>query len=230
VNTQCYTVAGTTATVIAALDNVSVFMDLGDAQTLIGSNAVPQLIVFLKNTADTGAAARIMRDAPPGSALTGLTVRTWEELSPYYKQANTAYQVVLAVARLIVLIVALFSISGTLSLSILERLREIGTLRAFGTGRSVVMLMLLVEGLILGAGGALAGCAAGGAFAGLINALGGITMPQPGTSSAVRILFTPAFRTFFANAGWVLAASVAGALLPGITASHRPIAELLRAR
>ena len=111
-NTQSYTISGTTATIIAALDNVSVFMDLGDAQSLIGSDAVPQLIVFLKNTADSARAGQTLRGASPGSTLSGLTVRTWDELSPYYRQANGAYQMVLAVARLIVLIVALFSISG----------------------------------------------------------------------------------------------------------------------
>jgi putative ABC transport system permease protein len=231
VNTQSYVVSGTTATIIAALDNVSVFMDLGDAQSLIGSPAVPQLIVFLKSTADSTRVARILRGAPAGSALSGLAVRTWEELSPYYRQANSAYQLVLAVARLIVLIVALFSISGTLSLAVMERLREMGTLRAFGTRRPRMLFMLLFEGLFLGIGGALIGCLAGGAVSGFINTLGGITMPpQPGTSSAIRILFTPEVSKFFANAGWVLAASVAGAVFPGMLASRRPIADLLRAR
>jgi len=231
VNTQSYAVQGTTTTIIAALDNVSVFMDLADAQSLIGSDAVPQLIVFLKNTADTAPVARAIRSAPAASPLHSLTVRTWEDLSAYYRQANSAYQLVLAVARLIVLIVALFSISGTLSLSVMERLREVGTLRAFGARRRGVVSMLLVEGLVLGIWGALIGCLAGGALSALINVLGGVTMPpQPGTSSALRIFFTPEVSKFFSNAGWVLAASIAGALFPGLLASRRAIAELLRAQ
>ncbi len=231
VNTQSYTIAGTTSTIIAAVDNVSVSMDLGDAQALLGTQAVPQLIVFLKKTSDTARTAAAVRGAPPSSALHGLTVRTWEELSPYYRQANSAYQLVLGVARLIVLIVALFSISGTLSLAVMERLREVGTLRAFGTRRPRVLLMLLFEGLILGLGGALIGCLAGGGLSGLINVLGGVTMPpQPGTSSAFKILFTPEVSKFFANAAWVLVASIVGALFPGMLASRRNIADLLRAR
>ena len=231
VNTQSYSMAGTTATIIAAVDNVSVSMDLGDAQALLGTRAVPQLIVFLKKTSETARAAAAIRGAPPSSALHGLTVRTWEELSPYYRQANSAYQLVLGVARLIVLIVALFSISGTLSLAVMERLREMGTLRAFGTRRPRVLLMLLFEGLILGLGGALIGCLAGGGLSGLINVFGGITMPpQPGTSSAFKILFTPEASKFFANAVWVLAASIIGSLFPGMLASRRNIADLLRAR
>jgi len=231
VNTQTYGVSGTTSTVIAAIDNVSVFMDLADAQALLGTDAVPQLLVFLDRTSDTARVAGALTGAASGSPLAGLTVRTWEQLSPYYQQANGAYQLVLGVARLIVLIVALFSISGTLSLAVMERLREVGTLRAFGTRRGRLLLMFVLEGFVLGVGGAAAGALAGGGLSGLINLFGGITMPpQPGTSSAFRILFTPQTTNFFANAVWVLAASVVGAFFPGMLASRRRIADLLRAR
>jgi putative ABC transport system permease protein len=231
VNTQTYSVSGTTSTVIAAIDNVSVAMDLSDAHSLLGTDSVPQLLVFLDHTGDTGRVAAALMAAGTGSPLHGLTVRTWEQLSPYYQQANGAYQLVLAVARLIVLIVALFSISGTLSLAVMERLREVGTLRAFGTRRSRLVLMLLLEGLVLGVAGALAGAAAGGGLSGIVNLFGGITMPpQPGTTSAFRILFTPQTATFFSNAAWVLAASLVGALFPGLLASRQRIADLLRAR
>jgi putative ABC transport system permease protein len=231
VETQSYTISGTTSTIIAALDNVSVFMNLNDAQALIGSDTVPQLIVFLKNTDDTTRVAQALRNASRDSRLSGLTVRTWEELSSYYRQANSVYQLVLAVARLIVLIVALFSISGTLSLAVMERLREMGTLRAFGTRRPGVLSMLLFEGIILAVAGALIGCLAGAAASGLINLLGGITMSsQPGTSSTIRIFFTPETSKFVANALWILAAAAVGALFPGMLASRKPIADLLRAR
>ncbi|MGA2380061.1 MAG: FtsX-like permease family protein [Spirochaetia bacterium] len=231
VNTQSYTVAGTTTTLIAAADNAAASMDLADAQALLSTEAVPQLIVFLKSTSDTASVAATLRAAPASSALHGLTVRTWDQLSPYFQQANTSYQLVLAVARLIVLIVALFSISGTLSLAVLERLREIGSLRAFGTRRAQILLMFLFEGLFLGIAGAVVGCMAGGGLSGLINAFGGISMPpQPGMSSALRIFFTPGAKTFLANGIWVLAASTAGALFPGMLSSRKGIAELLRAR
>ena len=231
VNTQGYTVAGTTTTLIAAADNVAVSMDLSDAQALLSTDEVPQLIVFLKSTSDTASVAAALRAVPASSALHGLTIRTWDQLSPYYQQANTSYQLVLAVARFIVLLVALFSISGTLSLSVLERLREIGSLRAFGTRRAQILLMFLFEGLFLGILGAVVGCIVGGGLSALINVSGGISMPpQPGMSSALRIFFTPGGRTFVANGIWVLAASIAGAFFPGMLSSRKGIAELLRAQ
>ena len=138
---------------------------------------------------------------------------------------------IFAVASLIVLVVALFSISGTLSLSILERLREIGTLRTFGSRRFHVAVMFLAEGLALGLVGVLTGAAFGWGGIALFNAAGGMTIPpQPGTSSALTILFRPELSTFVRNALWVLLAAAVGAFVPASLSSRRVIAELLRSK
>jgi len=197
---------------------------------------VPRLTVFLKSTGDTERVATRLSAASAGGAgsleaASGLTFRTWEELSPYYRQANSVYRMIFAVARLIVLVVALFSISGTLSLSILERLREIGTLRTFGSRRFHVAVMFLAEGLALGLVGVLAGAAIGWGGVAAINAAGGMTVPsQPGTSSALTILFRPELSTFVRNALWVFLAAAVGALVPASLSSRRVIAELLRSK
>ncbi len=232
VNTESFTVVGTSSSGIAEVDDISVTMSLTDAQSLIGVQTVPSLIVFLKNTADTAAVARRIAAAPPRSEASGLAVRTWEQLSPSFQAANSLYQLILAVARFIILVVALFSISGTLSVSVIERYREIGTLRAFGTRRRQLLAMLMTEGLILGLAGAAAGFLAGGGAAGLINALGGLPMPpEPGMStSGITVSFTPKVSSFFGNGIWLLAASLLAALFPGTLALRRTAAELLRSR
>ena len=120
------------------------------------------------------------------------------------------------VTRLIVLIVALFSISGTLSLAILERLREIGTLRTFGTRRGQIAAMFLAEGLALGIAGIAVGAALGLGSVGLFNAAGGMTMPaQPGMSSSFTILFMPRPATLLVSALWIFAASADRRARPG---------------
>ncbi len=232
VNTESFTVVGTSSSGIAEVDDISVTMSLSDAQTLVGVQTVPCLVLFLKHTGDTARVAKRITALPTGSAAAGLTARTWEQLSPSFQAANSLYQLILAVARFIVLIVALFSISGTLSVSVIERHREIGTLRAFGTRRRELLLMLLVEGLILGMAGAAAGFLAGGGASGLINALGGVPMPpEPGMSTTgITVSFTPRLASFFGNGAWLLLASLVAALFPGMLALRRSAAELLRSR
>jgi len=226
VNTQSFTIVGTSSSGIQEVDDISVTMSLSDAQALVGVQSVPDLVVFLRNTADTAPVARRMASG------SGLTVRTWEQLSPSFQAANSLYQLILAVARFIVLVVALFSISGTLSVSVIERYRELGTLRAFGTRRRELLAMLLVEGLILGLAGSAAGFLAGGGASGLINALGGLPMPpEPGMSTAgITVSFTPQLSSFFGNGAWLAAASLAAALFPGVLSVRRTAADLLKSR
>jgi len=228
VNNQPFTVAGTVSSGIAAADAVSVFLDLTDAQALIGSTAVPQLTVFLEHTEDTDAVLARLRTHLPQAAEAGTVFKSWEDLSPYYRQANGAYQMVLGVARIIVLLVALFSISGTLNLSVLERLREIGTLRAFGTRRSQVIVLLMVEGALLGLVGAVAGTGLGWLATGVFNMAGGLTLPpQPGMSDPISILFTPDPGHALSNGLWVIVAATLGAWFPAQLATRRAPANLL---
>lgn len=220
---QSYHVVGLVTSGIAAADAVAVFLDLGDAQALIGTDQVPLLTVFLEQTKDTASVVAQL------TTRTDLEVRGWQSLSPYFRQAETSYLMIRGVAGFIVLIVALFSISGTLNLSVLERLRELGTLRAFGTRRGQVVLLLSAEGLVLGLVGALVGTVAGWGLTSLLNASGGLTMAaQPGMSAPLTILFRPDPGRFLANGLWVTAAALAGSWFPSHLATRKLIAELLR--
>ena len=159
-----------------------------------------------------------------------LAAKDWKELSPSFRQADSLYQLILAVSRAVVLIVALVSISGTLSLTVMERYSELGTLRAFGTKRRLVLGMLAGEGFALGLAGAVIGSMVGAAVSGAINAAGGLTIPaEPGMSvAAVTILFTPSVINLVGNGLALLVASVLAALYPGLRSFRLTIAELLR--
>lgn len=230
VNTVSFTVAGTTSSEIKEVDDRAVAMSLADAQELLDVKSVAKLVVFLKNTADTEPVLQRLAHEPSGSPLAGVRAESWDKLFTSYQYANSTYQLILAVARFVVLTVALFSISGTLTLSVIERYRELGTLRAFGTRRPRLLGLLSLEGLFLGTAGALLGILVGASLSGAINAFGGLTMPaQPGMSvDTVNILFTPRVEAFGQNGAALLIASVLAALLPGTMSFRRTIAELLK--
>jgi len=229
VSTQSFPVTGVVSSGVAALDAVLVYLDLADAAGLLGTDEVPQLTVYLERTEDTEAVAARLRASPPDHAPAGAVWRTWDDLSPSYEQANGSYQMVLGVSRIIVLIVALFSISGTLALSIMERHRELGTLRALGTRKTSLIALLAWEGGFLGLAGAVLGTLAGLGLAGVLNLLGGLKMAaQPGMSHALSIYFQPDLGNLGVNAVLVTLAAGLGALVPGFWAVRRPATELLR--
>ncbi|MBI5066875.1 MAG: FtsX-like permease family protein [Deltaproteobacteria bacterium] len=112
-----------------------------------------------------------LEKAAPGL---GLKVVDWQKASGLVGQSVSLFRMVLYTAVLIIFAVALVIINNAMVMATLQRVREIGTMRAIGAQRRFVTAMLLVEtaavSLLFGAGGAGLG-----AFAvWLIRALGGI--------------------------------------------------------
>ena len=83
-------------------------------------------------------------------------VHTWEKLSPFYNIARMI-DVMSFFIKLMLIAVVLISIMNVMIMAVYERIREIGTIAAIGTLPGKILSMFLVEGLCLGAMGALAG-------------------------------------------------------------------------
>ena len=82
----------------------------------------------------------------------------------------TMVQVLLGLAILI----AVLGVINTLALSVLERTRELGLLRAVGLGRAQTMRMVTVEAVVISVFGALLGVVVGaGMGAAVVRALAG---------------------------------------------------------
>ncbi|MPZ28287.1 MAG: FtsX-like permease family protein [Micromonosporaceae bacterium] len=133
-----------------------------------------------------------------------------EQQSSQLDSVLTMIQILLALAILI----AVLGIINTLALSVLERTREIGLLRAVGLGRAATMRMITVEAVVIAVFGALLGVVVGsGLGAAVVGALGdeGITtLTLPWTQLA----------TYLVLAGIV---GVVAAVLPAIRAARTDV-------
>jgi putative ABC transport system permease protein len=122
-------------------------------------------------------------------------------------QIITMIQVLLALAILI----AVLGVINTLALSVLERTRELGLLRAIGLGRAQTMRMVTVEAVVISVFGALLGVVVGsGLGAAVVRALNGegITdLVLPWTEMATYL-------------GLAALVGVAAAVLPAIRAAR----------
>jgi putative ABC transport system permease protein len=81
---------------------------------------------------------------------------------------------------IVAVIVAALGIVNTLTMSVVERIRELGVLRAIGMSRRQAMRMILVEALVLGLVGVLLGSLAGVAVGAVLLSLGGGFSPIAG--------------------------------------------------
>ena len=137
------------------------------------------------------------------------------------EEANNQIQVLLNVIYgflSISIFVALFGITNTLSLSVYERTREIGLMRAIGTYRKQIRRMIFIESSIISIFGAALGTGLGIFFAwSLIQ-----TLADEGFT-----VFAVSISQTFMWIGISIVAGVIAAILPAIRASRQNILEAI---
>jgi len=119
-------------------------------------------------------------------AKLGLKVMDWQEASGLVGQFVFMLRAVLVVAVLIFFTVALVIINNAMVMAALQRVKEIGTMRAIGAQKGFVTWMLLVEVAAVGLLFGLAGAGLGGLVVALIRAGGGI----PASTDLLFFLFS----------------------------------------
>jgi hypothetical protein len=80
----------------------------------------------------------------------GLKVVSWEKAAGILGDMTVAFRWVLIVAGVFVFLIAVVIIIIAIMMQTMQRVREIGTLRAIGTQKSFVLSMILVETIVLG--------------------------------------------------------------------------------
>ena len=137
------------------------------------------------------------------------------------EEANNQIQLLLNVIYgflSISIFVALFGITNTLSLSVYERTREIGLMRAIGTYRKQIRRMIFIESSIISIFGAALGTGLGIFFAwSLIQ-----TLADDGFT-----VFAVSIQQTFLWIGISIIAGVVAAILPAIRASRQNILEAI---
>jgi ABC-type lipoprotein release transport system permease subunit len=85
-------------------------------------------------------------------AKDGLTLKAidWQQAAGLIGQFVNVIRMVLYVAILIIFLIALVIINNALVMATLERVKEIGTLRAIGAQRRFILAMLVVEAIVVG--------------------------------------------------------------------------------
>ena len=145
-------VKGVFSTGIPDVDKRLVYTDVQTAQKLLVSPRVTSLGVFLDRMQATDAArARI------AAALPQLAVQTWVDQAFFYKSVKALYNRIFGALGLIIGVIVVFVVTNAMAMAIIERTREIGTLRAMGTLPAQLTRSFALEGLVLGGAGAVVG-------------------------------------------------------------------------
>lgn len=140
-------------------NNVMVYLPLPEAQWFfVAENRLTSLIVMTDNESEVDAlAADLQKELDPD----WYAVKTWEELMPDALLAFEARDAQVKIMAWVLYIVVGFGIFGTIVTMVYERLREFGILLSIGLKRTQLAVICLMETIIIGLLGVLAGMAAG---------------------------------------------------------------------
>jgi putative ABC transport system permease protein len=156
--------------------------------------------------------------------------RTWEEMGGPFIGGMTLTRFVANIMDMVMTVIVAAGVLNTALMSVFERTREVGTLRAVGARRSRVLILYLAEAVLLGLGAAALGGALG---AGLVVVFGRYGIPA--FSEAQRYSYGGDY--LFPTLDWssvvsvpalMVVVCVVAALGPAVMAARMRPAESLR--
>ena len=147
------------------LENSMVVMLLGDAQKVFGqSGKMTGCTVKVKDTSEAGIEAVRAQIEGPVAEACGLAGKIRAKSPSDFVKQNGQVRIVTAFAWLVSIVTLVISgivVLNTMFMSVFERTREIGILRAIGWRPSRVMRMILMESVLLSIGGGIVGTLGG---------------------------------------------------------------------
>jgi lipoprotein-releasing system permease protein len=160
-------VAGIFELGVRDIDARFVYLDMKQAQSLLDLPGAATLIDLTVDDifAAQDVAARIAR-------LTGLKAESWMETNAQLMNALRSQSLSTRMISVFVALSVALGIASVLSVSVVQRTREIGILRAMGTTRPQMLRVFLVQGALFGLAGSVLGGLAGYGLVGAFNTFG----------------------------------------------------------
>jgi putative ABC transport system permease protein len=209
----------------------SCYVDLAAVQELLDAGDAAGVVIFRQKD-DHAPSAPVAAAVTTALQRNGIRARawTWEEMGGPFVGGLIVNRVVGGILHVVLAVIAAAGVLNTALMSVFERTREIGTMRAVGSRRSRVVALFLLEGFFLGVAGAALGGLLGAALVRFFSVHG-----IPAFSEAQRYHYG-GDRLYTALAGGDLVAvpalmivvSVLASLGPALMAARLRPAEALR--
>lgn len=220
------TVGGTFNTGNAGTNDKFIFVPLELARSLLDADGrADRITVLLDDKNETEIMRTRLREKLRAAGF-DLRIETWRELSSFYNQVHGMFDMIFGFIFSIVLTVVLMSVANSMGMTVIERTREIGTLRAIGLKRIGVVKLFAMEALLL----SLFGCAGGLVLTFLVRwgiNLAHISYVPPNSVSPVPLLVDLDWGRIAFTGLLTSGVGMLAALLPARRAARQSIVEAL---
>ncbi|MCD6291283.1 MAG: ABC transporter permease [Anaerolineae bacterium] len=150
-----FIIRGLFTTGLPFYDQNSIFLPIAKAQAFAGTGDRASAVVVMLRHADQADKVTAALQGP------GLKVLTWKDLNAILLATARVGLSFYYILDLIVMLIVAVIIANTLLMAVFERVREIGILSALGMRSAQIRIMFLLEAILLGMAGILAGAMVG---------------------------------------------------------------------
>jgi ABC-type lipoprotein release transport system permease subunit len=225
---ESFRIVGMYQTGSSDIDGFFLQIPLAHGQRLLGvGDGVHQVSVILKNAKQSKKATAAIKAAL--GADKGLEILSWKEALPMMDEFISMKRVSGWVFIIIVVVIAAIGVLNTVFMSVMERTREFGVMRALGTSPGRVMGQVFMEGVVLGALGVLAGLLISWPLVYYLETTG-IVYPEPVEAAGVTITAIKGKLYFWSaveGSLFVFCTAVVAAFLPAIRAARLKVLEAI---
>ncbi|MEA1935526.1 MAG: FtsX-like permease family protein [Thermodesulfobacteriota bacterium] len=218
-------VAGTYDTGSSATNDKYIRVPFTFAQSLYDTEKADRVVVLLNDWKKTDVTRERLEDTLSGAGI-ACEIKTWNELSLFYLKVRGMFDMIFMFIFSIVFIIVIMSVVNTMGMAVLERTREIGTLRALGLKRRGVNLLFAVEGAMLGFLGTIFGVILNVVVWAVIRAVEPSYIP-PGSSSPVPLIVNLVPQSMLVLMLFLILLSLMAAILPARRAAKQNVVDAL---
>lgn len=209
-------------------DRLGFYLNLVDAQKLLATgDEVHEIIITVQSLKRVGEVTEAIRTALNDSAL---DVQPWQVFAKSFYVAMKADQKGMWIMLFVIILIVAVGVLNTVLMSVLERRREYGLMKALGTRPGQVVNLVLAEIFLIAVGGVVLGAGFSAVLNGLLS-IRGIALPAPISYGGV--VFTRMYseinpRSFFIPAVTVTLSAILVGLGPALKAARTEPAKAMR--
>lgn len=208
-----------------AMDNAFVMMDFDLARELLYGDQ-PRATVMLVQLNDPNLVEQVKQRIQQkfDASDMPLEVFRFNEVDPSFNRIFAMFTFIFGVVSLFLGVVIIFTITNTINLTVMERVGEIGTIRAMGFRRSFIMRMFLSESALMGLFGTLTALILTLTVSTIINSMNiSWTPPSNATPITINLMILENPQLVLGIMGFLFVLSILAAIWPTYKASRMNI-------
>ncbi|MFD1625696.1 ABC transporter permease [Azospirillum griseum] len=212
-----------------AVDNAMIMLPFEQARKLLYGDAQRATVVLvqLREPNENQAVKALIAQTLAAKGL-DMEVLTFNEVDPTFNRVFAMFSFIFAVVSLVLAVVIVFTIINTVTMNVMERINEVGTVRALGFHRAAVFRQFLAESFLLGLFGATLALVLGVVVSKLLNSVGiQWTPPSNAAPLTIELMVADNLLLLGGTVGFLALVTVVASILPASKAVRIPIVQAL---